>query len=531
MKLDNSIAGKTNQVSAPSSANAKQNDIKTAPPKTESLIDAGKNSKLGELDNKGSQIKQNLLSATKTLPVQTVPTFSKEATVTKSGDKVIIQTNATDDKIGITQDAKTGDVTVQVNGEKQVFSGKDKDNLVIKAGEGNDTITVDKDVTVKLTLEGEKGNDEINVDKDSKTGHDIDGGDGDDKLNGGGGNDNIKGGIGDDTIEARDGNDTVDGGDGRDYINGSKGDDKLSGGAGNDVIYGGDGKDEIKGNAGDDYLEGSKGDDTIEGGKGKDTISGGIGDDTLKGGDGDDVIYAGQGKDTISGEAGKNKIFAQKDDTIEKNSKGVTNTVVTVELKDTPGGTKVVIDSAASDEFKERVEADLEMLRSSTLGRKMLTGLEKSGQTVTIRQSSNGNSATWADRGVSGKPQPWYDDANKKKGSAVDGFVNYQDNYLPSGGNEKPPVVALFHELAHNYDYTHGTLRDGVYDGKDIKDKKSSTESDVNNRERVAVGLPIDHDNKPKTAERLDPLHPTDLTENAFRNEVGVPKRTNYRNK
>jgi hypothetical protein len=102
---------------------------------------------------------------------------------------------------------------------------------------------------------------------------------------------------------------------------------------------------------------------------------------------------------------------------------------------------------------------------------------------------------------------------------------------LSGKNNEKPPVVALFHELAHNYDYTHGTLRDGVYDGKDIKDKKNSTESDVNNRERVAVGLPIDHDNKPKTAERLDPLHPTDLTENAFRNEVGVPKRTNYRNK
>jgi Ca2+-binding RTX toxin-like protein len=526
MKLDNSNTIKTNQVSKTEAPITKQLDLKTTAQKPENLVDSGKNSKLGELENKGSQIKQNLLSTAKTLLAQTPPTFSKEATVTKSGDKVIIQTNATNDKIGITQDPKTGDVTVQVNGEKQVFSGKDKDNLVIKAGDGNDTITVDKNVTVKLTLEGGKGDDTVTVDKDSKTGHNIDGGDGNDKLTGGGGNDNIKGGIGNDTIEAGDGDDTVDGGDGRDYINGGKGNDILSGGAGNDVIYGGDGNDTIKGGDGDDYLEGSKGNDTIEGGKGNDILSGGIGDDTLKGGDGDDTIYAGQGKDTVSGEKGNNKIFAQKDDIVEKNSKGVKNTVVTVELKDTPGGTKVIVDPAASAEFRERVEADLEMLRSSPVGRKMLTELENSGQTVRIRESAGGNSEN-----VDGGSNSYYDPATKTNGAKQNSVIDYNSSYLPEGNNEKPPIVALFHEMAHSYDDTKGTLQDGVYNGTDTKDKKNTTEGNVANYERVAVGLPIDHDNDPTTPEKLDPIHPSDLTENGLRDELNFRRRTNYRNK
>ena len=45
----------------------------------------------------------------------------------------------------------------------------------------------------------------------------------------------------------------------------------------------------------------------------------------------------------------------------------------------------------------------------------------------------------------------------------------------------------------------------------------------VPERERVAVGLPIDDDGDPTTPERLDPRHPYPLTENALRDELGVP--------
>jgi Ca2+-binding RTX toxin-like protein len=410
--------------------------------------------------------------------------------VTKTGDKVVIETTKKDDKIGVPQDAKTGDVTVEVNGKTQTFSGKDKDNLVIRAGEGNDTVTVGKGVTVKLTIEG---------------------GDGDDTISGGKGND---------TIEAGAGDDTVDGGEGRDYIFGSKGKDKLAGGAGNDVIYGGDDDDTIDGGDGDDYLEGGKGNDTITGGKGKDILSGGIGDDTLKGGDGDDGIYAGQGKDKLYGEKGNNKIFSQADDTDDSKTKGVKNTVVTVDLSKAIG-TNIVVNG--SDEFKERIEADLEMLRGSQVGRQMLEGFDNSKHTVTIEEFNDQNGRAFATNGIDTHLDPITD----KPGKTDDATFQINPRFYPA--DHIPPIVVFYHEMAHAYDYTHGTLANGVYDGVDKDDAKNPVLDDVNNAERVAVGLPIDHDTNPKTKEQTDANHPEALTENALRKELNRPIRPAYR--
>lgn len=511
-------------------------DITTQRIANDSTNNSGNASRLGEYFNRAEQLKYSLLGK---LP-QTSG-FGTEATVTKTGDKVTIDAGAGDDKISVSQNTK-GDITVSVNGKTQTFSGKDKDNLIIKAGDGNDTVTVGKGVTVKLTIEGEGGNDEISVNKDVKTGQTLDGGDGndkitggsgDDKIRGGDGNDTIKGGDGKDTIEAGDGDDDVDGGEGRDYINGSKGNDKLKGGGGNDVIYGGDGDDAIDGGDGDDYLEGSKGKDTINGGKGNDILSGGLGEDTLKGGDGDDVIYGGAGKDKIYGEKGNNKIYSQTEDTDDSKVKGIKNTVVTVDLTKAIGSSVTV---SGSDEFKERVEADLEMLRSSPLGRKMLEGFDaantKDKVTVKIIEQTNlsqGNYADWANRTNPSQPQPNLNATTGNPGTPNDATIGYHPSKLAAGGSERPPIVGLFHEMAHANDFTYGTLQNGVYDGVDTADNKSPVRQDVRNLERVAVGLPIDHDNDPKTPEQTDTNHPTDLTENALRDELNLSKRPSYR--
>ncbi len=247
--------------------------------------DAGKASKIGELQNQASQLKFNIVNR----PIDPPPPkdFSKEATVTKVGNQIVIDAGAGDDKIAITQNAKTGEVTVNVNGASKTFSKAESENLVVKAGDGNDTINVGKGVTVKVRLEGEKGNDTIAVDKDVTARQFISGGDGDDTLTGG---------AGDDKIEAGAGDDTVDGGSGDDYINGSIGKDTLKGGIGNDVIYGG--------------------------------------------GDGDDVLYAGQGKDQLFGDKGNNTIYSQKDDQIEpgrsdaeQDKKGINNKLSRLNLK------------------------------------------------------------------------------------------------------------------------------------------------------------------------------------------------------
>lgn len=493
--------------------------------------DAGKASKVGELENQANQLKFNLVNRP-TDPPPPPKDFSTEATVTKVGSQTVIDAGAGDDKISVTQNAKTGEVTVNVNGASKTFSAADSANLVIKAGDGNDTIKVGKGVTVKLQLEGGKDNDTITVDKDVTSNQTIYGNEGNDTITGGGGND---------TIEAGAGDDTVDGGAGRDYINGSTGKDTLKGGIGNDVIYGGDDNDTIDGGDGNDYLEGSKGNDTIRGGKGSDMLSGGIGDDTLRGGDGDDVLYAGQGKDQLFGDKGNNTIYSQKDDQIEpgrsdaeQDKKGINNKVVTVELKGNPGGTSVSV--SGSDEFKERVEADLEMLRSSPTGRAMLEAFDsantKDKVTVNIIEQTDyaqGNYADWANRTNPTQPQPRLDPVTGKPGTPNNATIGYYPGKLESGGRERPPVVGLFHEMAHAYDFTHGTLQNGVYDGTDVADKKSPVRPNVNNLERVAVGLPIDHDNDPKTAEQLDPNHPTNLTENGLRDELELPKRPSYR--
>lgn len=501
------------------------------PPKTEIAprveSDAGRASKLGELQNQASQSKFN---HAKLAAVALQTGFDKEATVTKVGDKTVIDAGAGNDNLGVTQNATTGEVTINVNGASKTFSAAESANLVIKAGDGNDTINVAKGVTVRLELEGNDGDDNVEVEKESTTGHTIDGGAGNDTLKAGGGDDTIKGGAGNDKIEARAGKDTVEGGDGDDYINGSTGDDTLAGNAGNDVIYGGDGNDQVKGGAGNDYLEGSKGNDTIEGEDGKDILSGGIGDDTLKGGGGGDVIYTGAGKDNVSGEAGSNKIYAQKDDTVEKNSKDVRNTVVTVQLKGNPGGTGVVV--SGSDEFKERVEADLEMLRSSPTGRKMLTSFDqaqkKSSVGVTITETNDYNGyADWENRTDTTKPQPFLT-ADGKKGTPNNATVSYNTSFMPifehSDGTstEFAPNIILFHEMAHANDFVRGTLRDGEYTGNDAVD------NGANVLERVAVGLPIDHDGKSKTKERIDSKHSAGSTENGLRKEMNLEQRRHY---
>lgn len=535
MRVDsNNQVQETDQTSEANLQSNAQRDADIEPPQT----DAGQASRLGELQNRGQQIRQRLESSDVAAPSND---FAKEATVTSIGSDIVIDAGAGDDKIGVTQDAK-GNVVVSVNGQSKTFSGADRDHLVIRAGDGNDSITVGKGVAVQLRIEGGAGNDTIEVDKNVKAGQKIFGNDGDDKIQGGGGNDKIEAGAG---------NDTVDGGAGDDYINGSTGDDKLYGGAGNDVVYGGDGKDTLQGNAGDDYLEGGKGDDSISGGAGKDVVSGGIGDDALRGDEGDDVVYAGQGKDTIYGGKGHNTIYSQKDDAVkdddENPQRGIVNTVVTVELKGNPGGTSVVV--KGSDEFKERVEQDLEMLRSSPTGRKMLEGFDQAhadtrsvfadlpfvggafnqGVTVTIQEhNSDSGSADWANRLHPSAPQPFIDPKTGANGTPNNATINYKPSYMPiytypDGDVPSVPSVVMFHEMAHAYDFTHGTLNEQTYNGVDGQD------NGISNSERVAVGLPVDHDNNPKTPEQTDAKHhPDNLTEDALRREMNLKRREHY---
>lgn len=465
--------------------------------------EAGREGRLGELFADGLNARFRVLSeAAPQAGPPAAPDLSTQASVTRTRGRIVIDAGAGDDNVQITRNA-AGGIVVNVNGAERTFTGADANRLTIRAGNGNDTINVSPDVTVRLTLEG---------------------GAGDDRIRGGGGNDTIRGGDGDDTIEAAGGNDTVYGGAGRDYINGSVGNDRLYGGTGDDVVYGGDGDDTIQGNAGDDYLEGSRGNDSVLGGAGRDVLSGGLGDDTLRGGDGNDVLYAGGGTDRLYGDRGSNTIYAQSGDTKQASNarRNIRNTVVEVALTGNPGGTAVNVNGSA--EFRERVEADLEMLRSSPLGRQMLNSFDTSGHTVTIEETAGGNSADWSRR-TTGGPHPFLD-ASGNPGATDDSTIGYNTSRITLPGADawrrRPPVVGLFHEMAHAYDITHGTFQPGTYNGADAVDHG------VNNNEREATGLRVDHDNDPTTPERTVPQHPDDLTENSFRDELNQSRRGSY---
>src|SRR3712207_3666713 len=153
--------------------------------------DAGREGRLGELFADGLNARFRVLSeAAPQIGPPAAPDLSTQASVTRTRGRIIIDAGAGDDNVQITRNA-AGGIVVNVNGAERTFTGADANRLTIRAGNGNDTINVSPDVTVRLTLEGGGGNDTIR---------------------GGGGNDTIRGGDGDDTIEAAGGNDTVYGG-------------------------------------------------------------------------------------------------------------------------------------------------------------------------------------------------------------------------------------------------------------------------------------------------------------------------------
>jgi Ca2+-binding RTX toxin-like protein len=94
----------------------------------------------------------------------------------------------------------------------------------VNAGDGNDSVSVERNVPISVTLRGGAGND---------------------RLVGGAGADKLIGGAGNDQLIGRGGNDSLFGG---------SGDDSLHGGNGNDLLRGGPGEDGLLGGAGANQL-------------------------------------------------------------------------------------------------------------------------------------------------------------------------------------------------------------------------------------------------------------------------------------
>ncbi len=415
-----------------------------------------------------------------TSPSFDVPADDDKTGVIKVGDTVVVNGGGGDDDIKVHIDPLTGDVIVEVNGQAHRFPpGTD---VAIRGGDGNDTISVPGDAGLDFTILGS---------------------DGTDKITGGAGDDTILGNAGRDKLFGGDGNDQMSGGGDRDYLDGQDGADRLLGGSGDDTIYGMAGNDRLAGGAGDDYLEGATGNDTVSGGDGDDVVSGGRGDDRLYGGAGDDVTYAGTGDDTSFAGGGDDTTYAERGDSSQD-----AETRVSVQIPDTARFIKI----EGTPEFVARVEADLDLLRSSPTGQEMLQKLEQMHddsnpffrEDLTISEYTGDNNT--ASNGPLGGNEVAY---NPSRDSSVD---------------DRPPVAGLFHEMAHIYDYMNGSFDDSEYTGDDPSDANRG----IVQGEREAVGLPVDHDHDPDTPEIVDPDHPEAYTENALRDELGWEDRHHY---
>jgi hypothetical protein len=435
-------------------------------------------------------------------------------------DQLVLETGNKNDNVKVATN-KDGSVGFNVNGEQHNLKLGNNQGVTVRANGGDDTIAVAENVKVKVTLAG---------------------GDGNDTLTGGGGDDSISGGNG---------NDIIRGGGGNDYVYGGAGDDTVNGGNGSDVVYGGAGNDRINGNAGNDYLEGGRGNDTLNGGNGDDMLSGGLGNDAIQTGSGNDISYTGQGKDTVSNSAGSDKAYVQTaTDKVNTASTGKTQ-VVNVELSGTPGSRALRIEG--SPEFVERVESDIEMMRSSPTARNMLQRLDQAydqsrdsragmpwplnigaatGNTVTIKELQNEQNGFAIPTLKSGQN---YNDrflqANGDAGKGTNADIRLNTSFVIP--QFPAPVVVLYHEMAHAYNDTSGTMQSGTYqqaNGSDPTNDKKDV--GINNAERQAAGLPNDGvahdwDNNSATPKTRD--MPLAITENGLRKELGLPARPSYR--
>lgn len=460
-------------------------------------------------------------------------------TLAKEGDRedvdlsqyTVLRASDSDNAIQISRDDK-GNLIVDVDGEQASFTAAEASKLIIDGGDGADRIVADDNVKTDLHIVGGKGNDTIETAKgqdfiiDNYGANNISAGDGDDhiianQLDGASEARNVEGNdernifqkffdglFGRNNTVSITGN-KIDGGAGDDYIEGGMGSDVISGGKGNDVIYGLDGSDSISGGDGRDYIDGGKGDDSISGGKGDDKIFGGRGDDSISGGDGDDVIVGGRGKDSISGGSGSNSVTTDGKDSISGGTK-----VETVNPMSIPGNISI----ETNDEgYRARVQSDLDALAATSTGQQMLNGLaDMDGHKVKIASTDGGNYCSYYTNGV------LKDDGTANAGS--DSTVAYNRSRIKIGNaawGERPPIVGMYHEMAHSYDAGKGILDSRMYnyDGS-LAAGTDEDPGEVKGAELQAVGI--------DTGAADLTLNPEGISENSLRDFLGLDTRPKY---
>gem|GEM_PF-946436 len=324
---------------------------------------------------------------------------------------------------------------------------------------------------------------------------------------------------------------------GSNYIDTGEGDDDVTAGKEARItVYAGPGDDDVMG-GGFSFIDGGQGNDDITGGTGHNILSGGPGNDHIKAGPSSNVIFTGQGK--------RDLVTALKPDDITYHTSHSTLLVncptsaeafasmpngqpssrsTLIEPKDLSQSGITVKGSAS---FIERIHDDLRLLLSSPTGQKLLNVLHqaalKSGLPITINELTLSKRHDFI---ATDAPSPNAYIKNGQRGSGSYGgsiWIN-TSNSLPDA--PEPPIIILFHELCHAYNYVTGSTVPGA-----IQNVPGG--AIIPRQEQQAVGLPasdylFDYDDDPDTPPT--DTNPEPFTENALRKELGLPLRERYDN-
>lgn len=426
-------------------------------------------------------------------------------------DKLTLETGNTSDTVHISN-RTDGRLNVEVNGQSYLFDVRnEKDEvptkLYIKSNGGDDKITIDADVMLYTTIEA---------------------GDGHDHVRAGGGPSRLLGGNGNDHLQL---------GSGAGYAEGNEGDDTMIGGPGNAIMYGNNGNDRMWAGPGaaskKSYMDGGRGSDKMQAGNGHTIMNGGLDDDVMMG-HGRTTFYSGSGKDTIVSNNKDDRIYAKNSDWLLSFS-GATLTTVTPSQAGKTG-----FNIQGTVQFKQRVDDDMELLRSSPAGQKLLAEMDaaakKNGVPVTIQDGGKRENTNFTFNVQ--ETAPLAPDTPEKgfvhngvRGTPVtDGVIRYPSsstfNAPVFGGF---PITNLYHEMLHGYNGATGSMLPGTT--KEPVAGEPADDTDTPNFERQAVGLPTDAEPFDFDDDPLTPptsTNPEPFTENALRKEMGLVQRNSY---
>lgn len=471
-----------------------------------------------------------------------------------NGDGVHVQVYERDGQMFARVGELQSDGTITY-GDEITLTDDQAENLVIRTSNDRDYVELPPSANVRITVWTRDGDDFVGGGGDP----------GDDTAGenpgvgvGGGGDDVIFLGEGDDVALGGTGDDQIFGGGGSDNIDGQDGNDIVFGGDDFDVIYGGRGDDELLGDMGNDFLEGGSGNDDLDGGQGDDVLSGGRGEDILWGRDGNDSLLGGRDRDiNVGGEGDDTATSEEQDGHLD------VETTITIELTGEPGSVSITtpqpswMTDAEYEAWLERIDSDLELIRTTPSGREGLEALDDAtddsdsgwnpfdGNThVIVVPYGDPDQVAQIDSDGDGHDDRAYTVADWLSGRGLPG--NYasppggahDDHAVVSGGglhnnalDDRPPVSSLYHELAHSFDQIRGGVPEGDYSEVQVDHAGNEIDrnDDVPRAELNSVGNDLDGDGDIDTVETDGgDEHPWELTENALRDDLGIERRPSY---